>query len=659
MDQKSLEKIALSIRTLTIDAVQKANSGHPGLPMGCAEIGSLLYGEILKYFPKEPDWIDRDRFILSAGHGVMLLYSLLHLSGYDLSLGEIKNFRQLGSLTPGHPENRITKGIETTGGPLGQGFSNAIGMAMAERILSAKFNTEKYKIIDHYTFVLVSDGDMMEGVSSEAASLAGHHKLGKLIAIYDSNKITIEGSTDLAFSEDLLKRFEAYGWHTQSGDAYDLNNVYSLINKAKAEKDKPSIILLKTTIAKGSPNMSGTSEAHGAPLGEEEVKATKKALGIPEDSMFYVAPEAISYFKEKIKVLEKDYKAWLDIFESWKKENPELYKEWKIYFGESKVNLNEIEYEKYNIGDKIATRKASGNTLNSLAKKIPNLIGGSADLAPSNNTNLKNMGDFKFDNPLGRNFHFGIREHAMGSIVNGIALHGGLIPFCATFMVFSDYMRPPVRLASLMKLHIIYVFTHDSIYVGEDGPTHQPVEHLAVLRAIPGLTVLRPADAEETQAAWQMAIENTNGPTVLALTRQNLEVFKKKDANWKENIKNGAYIVDDSDGEPEIIIVATGSEVNLALKVKEKLSNKKIRVVSMLSKEIFLAKDSKYREKVIPKIKKRVVIEAGIKQGWEGIAGDNGVIISIEKFGESGTASKLGEHFGFTVDNVINKINEL
>lgn len=657
MDQKSLEKIALSIRTLTIDAVQKANSGHPGLPMGCAEIGSLLYGEILKYFPKEPNWIDRDRFVLSAGHGVMLLYSLLHLSGYDLSLEEIKNFRQLGSLTPGHPENRVTPGIETTGGPLGQGISNAVGMAMAERILSAKFNTERHNVIDHYTFVLASDGDMMEGVSSEAASLAGHHKLGKLIVIYDSNKITIEGSTDLAFTEDILKRFESYGWHTQSGDAYDFNSVYSLINKAKAEKDKPSIILLKTIIAKGSPNMKGTSEAHGAPLGETEVKETKKALGIPPDSMFYVAPEAISYFKEKIKSLEKDYKSWNDKFETWKKENPELYKEWKIYFGESKINLDEIEFGKYNIGDKVATRKASGDALNAMAKKIPNLIGGSADLAPSNNTNLKNMGDFKYDNPLGRNFHFGIREHAMGSIVNGMALHGGLIPFCATFMVFCDYMRPPVRLASLMKLQIIYVFTHDSIYVGEDGPTHQPVEHLAALRAIPGLIVLRPADAEETQMAWKMALENSNGPTVLALTRQNLEVFKKNDSKWKENIKKGAYIADDSDGEPDMIIVATGSEVNLALKVKEKLSNKKVRVVSMISKELFQAQDSKYQDKIIIKNKKRVVIEAGIKQGWEGIAGDNGVIISIESFGESGPASKLGEHFGFTVDKVINKIN--
>lgn len=656
MNKEALEKIALSVRSLTIDAVQKANSGHPGLPMGCAEIGSLLYGEILKYFPEQPEWIDRDRFILSAGHGVMLLYSLLHLSGYDIPLEEIKNFRQLGSITPGHPEHGITPGVETTGGPLGQGISNAIGMAMAERILSAKFNTDKYKIIDHFTYALVSDGDLMEGVSAEAASLAGHHKLGKLIVLYDYNKITIEGNTDIAFTEDVLKRFEAYGWQTLSGDPYNLDNLLSNINKAKEEKNKPSIILLKTKIAKGSPNKEGSHEAHGAPLGEDEVKATKKNLGIPEDEMFYIAPEAISYFKEKKADLEKEYISWKDKFENWKKENPDLYNEWKIYTGEIKINLKEIDFEKYNIGDKLATRKASGSALNAIAKTAPNLIGGSADLAPSNNTNLKGMGDFQPDTPLGRNFHFGVREHGMGSIVNGIALHGGLIPFCATFLVFADYMRPPIRLASLMKLHVIYVFTHDSIYVGEDGPTHQPVEQIASLRAIPGLNVLRPADAEETQAAWLIAISNTNGSTALVLTRQNLEVFNKKDTNWQENIKKGAYIADESGNDPELIIIATGSEVNLALKVKEKLNNKNIRVVSMLSKDLFDAQDNNYKEKIIPKNKKRVVIEAGIKQGWEGIAGDNGIIISIDSFGESGPAAKVGEHFGFTVDNIINKI---
>ena len=656
MNKEALEKIALSVRTLTIDAVQKANSGHPGLPMGCAEIGSLLYGEILKYFPEQPDWIDRDRFILSAGHGVMLLYSLLHLAGYNISLEEIKNFRQLGSITPGHPEHGITPGVETTAGPLGQGISNAIGMAMAERILSAKFNTDKFKIIDHYTYVLASDGDLMEGVSSETASLAGHHKLGKLIVLYDYNKITIEGNTDIAFTEDVLKRFEAYGWQTLTGDPYNFNDLITQINKAKEVKNKPTIILLKTKIAKGSPNMEGSHKAHGAPLGEDEVKATKKNLGIAEDEMFYIAPEAVNYFKEKKDDLKKCYNLWKEKFENWKNENPDLYNEWKIYTGETKININEIDFEKYNIGDKLATRKASGSVLNSIAKKVPNLIGGSADLAPSNATNLKDMGDFQPDTPLGKNFHFGVREHGMGSIVNGIALHGGLIPFCATFLVFADYMRPPIRLASLMKLRVIYVFTHDSIYVGEDGPTHQPIEQLASLRAIPGLTVLRPADAEETQAAWTIAISNTNGPSALALTRQNLEVFNKKDINWRENIKKGAYIADDVEQDPDMVIVATGSELNLALKVKEKLNTKNIRVVSMLSKELYDAQDDSYKEKIIPKNKKRVVIEAGIKQGWEGIAGDNGIIISIDSFGESGPAAKVGEHFGFTVDSIIDKI---
>ncbi len=656
MNKEALEKIALSVRALTIDAVQKANSGHPGLPMGCAEIGTILYGEILKYFPEKPGWIDRDRFILSAGHGVMLLYSLLHLAGYDISLEEIKNFRQLGSITPGHPEYGITPGIETTGGPLGQGISNAVGMAMAERILSAKFNTEKHKIINHYTYVLASDGDLMEGVSAEAASLAGHHKLGKLIVFYDCNNITIEGNTEIAFTEDVLKRFEAYGWQTITGDPYDFDNLLFSVNKAKEEENKPAIILLKTKIAKGSPNMEGSHKAHGAPLGDDEVKATKKNLGIPEGSMFYVAPEAVNYLKEKRTDLVNNYNSWKEKFEDWKNENPELYKEWKIYTGETKININDIDFEQYNIGDKLATRKASGSALNALAKKIPNLIGGSADLAPSNNTNLNDMGDFQVKSPLGRNFHFGVREHGMGSIVNGIALHGGLIPFCATFLVFADYMRPPIRLAALMKLQVIYVFTHDSIYVGEDGPTHQPVEQIASLRAIPGLTVLRPADAEETQAAWAIAISNTNGPTVLALTRQNLEVFSKKDINWQENIKKGAYIADDSNGEPDIIIVATGSEVNLAFKVKQQLSDKNIRVVSMLSKELFDAQDKNYKEQIIPSNKKRVVIEAGIKQGWEGIAGDNGIIISIDNFGESGPAAKVGDHFGFTADKIVNKI---
>ena len=656
MDKQALEKIALSVRTLSIDAVQKAKSGHPGLPMGCAEIGSLIYCNVLKYYPEDPNWIDRDRFILSAGHGVMLLYSLLHLAGYDISLEEVKNFRQFGSITPGHPEYGTTPGVETTAGPLGQGISNGVGMVMAERILAEKFNTDKHRIIDHYTYVLTSDGDLMEGVSSEAASLAGHHKLDKLIVMYDSNNISIEGNTDIAFTEDVLKRFEAYGWQTLTGDPYDYDNLLQAINKAKEDKNRPSMILLKTTIAKGSPNMAGSHKAHGAPLGIDEVKATKKNLGVPEDTMFYIAPEAINYFKEKRKELMGGYNSWKGMFENWKNENPELYEEWQIYMGESPIDSSKIEFPEYNVGDKLATRKASGKALNAIARKIPNLIGGSADLAPSNATNLSDMGDFQPETPLGRNFHFGVREHGMGSIVNGMALHGGLIPYCATFLVFSDYMRPPIRLASLMKLQVIYVFTHDSIYVGEDGPTHQPVEQIAALRAIPGLTVLRPADAEETQAAWSIAISNKNGPTALALTRQNCEVFQKQDSNWRENIKKGAYIAADPDEELDLIIIASGSEVNLALQVKEKL-NKNIRVVSMPGKELFDVQDTEYKNAVIPKNIKRVVIEAGIKQGWEGIAGDDGVIIAIDKYGESGPYAIVGDAFGFTADKIIDSIS--
>ena len=652
MDKKSLEKIALSIRTLSMDAIQKANSGHPGLPMGCAEIGAMLYGEVMKYNPVQPTWINRDRFVLSAGHGSMLVYSLLHLAGFGLPLEEVKNFRQFGSKTPGHPEYGMTAGVEVTTGPLGQGISNAVGLASAERIMSAKFNSANHKIIDHYIYVLAGEGDLMEGVSAEAVSFAGHHKLGKLIVFFDSNHITIEGSTDIAFTEDVLKRFEAYGWHTSQGDPYDLDNLSSLIEGAKKETEKPSIILLKTQIAKGSPNKAGTHGAHGAPLGEDEVKATKKALGVAEDAMFYVAPEALTYFEDKKKELVSIYDEWCKKFDQWKNENKALYEEWQIYMGEKEISTSNINFPQYNIGDKVATRKAGGDALNAVAKAVPNLFGGSADLAPSNNTYLKDMGDFTKDTPLGRNFHFGVREHGMGSIVNGLCLYGGLRAYCGTFLVFSDYMRPPIRLASLMKVPAIYVFTHDSIYVGEDGPTHQPVEHFAALRTIPGLKVLRPADAEETNLAWAIALESKKSPTAILLTRQNLVVFEKADKNWKENIKKGAYVASESEGEPEMVIIATGSEVNLALDVKEKTGNKKIRVVSMISRELFMAQSDDYKKSLIADGAKKVIIEAGISFGWEGLAGKDGKIISIETFGESGPAGLVAKHFGFDAEAI-------
>lgn len=653
IDIHLLKAAATAVRVLTMDAVQKAKSGHPGLPMGCADLGSLIYGEILSHYPADPAWINRDRFVLSAGHGSMLLYSLLHLSGYDLSLEELKNFRQHNSLTPGHPEYGLTPGVETTTGPLGQGISNSAGLAMAERMLAAHFNTEAHKLIDHYTYVLCGDGDLMEGVSAEAASLAGHHGLGKLIVFYDSNSITIEGSTDLAFTEDVLKRFAAYGWQTLSGDAYDLEEVMELVGKAQAEGSRPTIIKLKSVIGKGSPNMAGSHKVHGAPLGEDEIKAAKRELGVPEESAFHIPREALEYFAARREEWRKKYSDWQDMFKLWRRENLRLASEWDLFF-QPGITDN-LEFPQYNQGDKLATRKAGGEVLNAAARQIPNLIGGSADLAPSNVTDLKGMGSFKKENPTGRNFHFGVREHGMGAIVNGLALHGGLRPFCATFLVFSDYMRPAIRLAAMMKLPVIYIFTHDSVFVGEDGPTHQPVEHITALRAIPNLVVLRPGDAQETAAAWKLALARTDGPTVLALTRQGLEVYAKDDAQWIDHVKRGAYIVKDCEGSPEIVLVATGSEVSLALSIAEELGSG-VRVISMISRELFLQQPQDFKEKLIPDSTRRVVIEAGISMGWEGIAGSNGIIQSIDRFGESGPADQLAVKFGLSVQEIVSRI---
>ncbi len=678
MNRKALEAIALSVRSLTVDAVQKANSGHPGLPMGCAELGALIYAEILKHNPSDPKWVNRDRFVLSAGHGVVLQYALLYMSGYDLSLEDLKAFRQLGSKTPGHPEYGVTPGLETTTGPLGQGFGNAVGMAIAETALAERFNTEKQKIIDHYTYVLAGDGDLMEGVSAEAAALAGHLGLGKLIVFYDSNRVTIEGSTDITWSEDVLKRFEAYGWHVSSGDMYDFEGTMKLVEEARNEKNKPSIIMLKSIIAKGSPHLEGNPKSHGAPLGEEEVKAVKKALGIPEDADFYVSEDALSYFREKRSQWQREYENWKKLFEEWKRENGELYTQWKEYFAE-RINTDSIELPRFNAGEKVATRAASGKVLNAVAKAVPNLIGGSADLGPSNKTKLEGMGDFSRDDRKGRNLHFGVREHGMGAITNGIALHGGFRPFCATFLVFSDYMRPPIRLASMMKLPVIYVFTHDSVFVGEDGPTHQPVEHLAALRTIPGLVTLRPGDAQETGEAWLMALERTDGPTALALSRQGLLVYEKSDSDWKKNIRRGAYIVfeggsesnggsagnssgnslsNSPDGRPDVVVIATGSEVSLAVSAAKKISGKKIRVVSMISPELFLQNDREYIDNILPPGIRRVVIEAGISLGWERFTEGEDDIISIDRFGESGPGSEVARHLGISEEALIEKLKK-
>jgi transketolase len=659
MNSSALSAVANSVRSLSIDAVEKAKSGHPGLPMGCAELGALVYGELLSHWPQDPRWINRDRFVLSAGHGCMLLYSLLYLSGYDLSLEDIRNFRQFGSRTPGHPEWGLTPGVEATAGPLGQGLSNAVGMAIAERILAAKFNTPSRTVIDHYTYVLASDGDMMEGVASEASSIAGHLRLGKLIVFYDSNKITIEGFTDLAFSEDVLKRYEGYGWRTLNGSMYELPAIAQMVEQAKRAGERPTIIRLESIIGKGAPKKAGTAKAHGEPLGPEEAAAAKKAIGVPDGCQFYVFPEAAEYFKSRQQSWRSRYEEWKKTLEAWKKENPDKAKEWGRFFEEGTADFGVLTMPSFKVGDSLSTRAASGQVLNALAQAVPNLIGGSADLAPSTITNLKDMGDFSSSNPLGRNFHFGIREHGMGGICNGIAYHGGLRPFCATFLVFSDYMRPSVRLAAIAKLPVIYVFTHDSVYVGEDGPTHQPVEHLAALRAIPNLLVLRPGDAEETELAWRIAYERRDGPTALALTRQGITVYPKADTAWRETIRKGAYIARDCDGAPDVVVIATGSEVSAAIAAANELTDRKVRVVSLLSRELFLKQPADFRASLVPAAVKKVVFEAGVSFGWKGPFDDSVVVVSIERFGESGPYQRIAEHLGVTAASLVTRIREL
>ncbi len=644
MNTKALEKVALSIRALSMDAVQKANSGHPGLPLGAAELGAILYGEILRHDPSDPAWTDRDRFVLSAGHGSMFLYSILHLSGYGVSLDDIKNFRQVGSPCAGHPEFGAAPGIETTTGPLGQGIATAVGMAIAESMLAARFNTEKRNIVDHYTYTLVGDGCLQEGVSAEASSLAGHLGLGKLIAFYDSNKITIDGSTDLSFSEDVAARYAAYGWQVLRGSMYDFAGIAKLVAEAKAETKKPSLIILTSIIGKGAPNKQGTAGVHGAPLGPEEVAAAKQGLGISGD--FFVAPEALEYFAEKRKEFKAAHEKWNAEFAAWSKENPEKKAEWDAFHSGVAAA---VAYPTFAVGDKIATRTASNKALNAVAKVRTNLVGGSADLQGPNAVALADAGVYSAANPAGRYLHFGIREFGMAAVSNGIQLHGGLRAFCATFMVFADYLRPALRLSALMKQPVVYVLTHDSIYVGEDGPTHQPVEHLASLRAIPNVRVLRPADAEETAAAWDLAMARTDGPTALALTRQNVPVFPKADPDWKETMKTGAYVAKKAEGKPDVVVIATGSEVSLALDAAAKATGKKVQVVSMASRELFEAQPAAVRDAVVPPGVRVVVCEAGVRSGWERWAKVED-IMSLDRFGESGPADKVAAHLGFTAE---------
>ncbi len=642
MDTASLRKIADSIRCLTIDAIQKANSGHPGLPMGAAELGAYLYGVEMKYDPRDPDWMDRDRFVLSAGHGSMLLYSILHMAGFGVSLDDIKTFRQLGSKCPGHPEYGVTPGVETTTGPLGQGIAMAVGMAIAERTLAAKFNTADSRIFDHHTYVLMGDGCQMEGVASEACSLAGHLGLGKLIAYYDSNSITIDGSTSLAFTEDVGARFRAYGWQVLYGDMYDLEGMAKLTAEAKAETGKPSLIILKSIIGKGSPNKQGSAGMHGAPLGAEEIAKTRAALGVPTDEEFHVAPEAYTYFAAHRKSLADRKALWEKNLAAWTKAHPDLAAELAAWY--SNEPMAELDLPAFMAGDSIATRNASGKCITAVAAAWPNLVGGSADLTTPNSTQYP-------AEAAGRYIHFGVREHGMAAIANGIAVHGGLRAFVATFLVFADYLRPAIRLSALMKLPVIYVLTHDSILIGEDGPTHGPVETLTSLRAFPGLTVLRPADAEETAVAWRLAMENTTGPTALILSRQNLPVLPKDDPEWPYSMGLGAYVIRNTPKAPDATLVATGSEVSLALAAADLVCAARpelsVRVVSVPDRNRFFKAPTPVHDAILSPPAKVFVVEAGIAMGWERIT-EPGRILSIERYGESGPAGKVAEHFGFT-----------
>jgi len=671
-ETQTLEELCINtIRFLSADAVQNANSGHPGMPMGAAAMAYTLWTKFLKFNPKDPAWFDRDRFILSAGHGSMLLYSLLHLTGYDLPLAELKRFRQFGSKTPGHPERGHTAGVEVATGPLGQGFGNAVGLAMAEAWFAARFNRPGHTIIDHHTYGICGDGDLMEGVSQEAASLAGHLRLGKLIFLYDHNHISLAGATSLCFTEDVGKRFEAYGWHTRHvHEGNDTEEIAKAIEEARAETSKPSLILVRTHIGYGSPKKQDTFEAHGNPLGEEELQAAKKALGWPTMDKFYLPEDAVAYFRKSVDKGARAQSDWQKRFDTYKKEFAKEAAELEQMAAGKLPENWAADLPKWKPEDKpIATRAAAGQALNALAKRIPNIVGGSADLNPSTSTALKGEGDFQppeFGGPsaqgavggvwgyAGRNMAFGVREHAMGAAVNGMAAHGGLLPFSATFLVFSDYMKPSVRLGALSKLKVFYVFTHDSVGVGEDGPTHEPIEQLAGLRAIPGLNVMRPADATEASECWAVAAAH-NGPTLFALTRQNVPHLNR--ANVKNgDVSKGAYILSEAPGgAPDVILIGSGSEVALCMKAQEKLQGYgvKARVVSLPSWYLFEKQDDAYRESVLPeKLKKRVTVEAGASFGWARWAGDEGTIIAIDHYGASAPGDQIMKNFGFTAEHV-------
>lgn len=671
-ETQTLEELCINtIRMLSADAVQQANSGHPGMPMGAAAMAYTLWTKYLRFNPKNPAWFDRDRFVLSAGHGSMLLYSLLHLTGFDLSLDELKHFRQWGSKTPGHPERGHTPGVEVATGPLGQGFGNGVGMAIAEAWLAARFNRPGHAVIDHHTYAICGDGDLMEGVTQEAASLAGHLHLGKLIYLYDQNHISLAGGTDVSFTENVAERFDAYGWHTRSvPDGNDTADVARAIEEARAETTRPSLILVRTHIGFGSPHKHDNFSAHGSPLGEEELQETKKNLGWPSMEKFFLPKDAVDEFRKAVPRGAEMERDWTARFEAYRKAYPKEAAELGSFIAGKLPDDWKAGLPSWKPADKpVATRKAGGDVLNALAKNIQNIIGGSADLNPSTETALKGDGDFQFagDSTLnhmgavggpwgyeGRNVAFGVREHAMGAAVNGMAAHGGVLPFSATFLVFSDYMKPSIRLGALSQLKTFYVFTHDSVGVGEDGPTHEPIEQLAGLRAIPGLTVIRPADANETAEAWEFAVTH-NGPTLFALTRQNVPHLDRSNAK-DAGVARGAYILSEAEGgNPDVLLIGTGSEVALCARAQEKLKGYgiKARVVSMPSTNLFDRQDEGYRESVLPKaIRRRITIEAESTFGWHKYAGDEGIAIGIDHYGASAPGDLIMKNFGMTVEHV-------
>lgn len=661
---KTLEQQGINtVRILAADAVQKANSGHPGTPMGLAPVGHILWSESMNYHPRNPEWENRDRFILSCGHACMLQYSFLYLTGYPIVLDDIKKFRQLHSKTAGHPEYGLLPGIEVTTGPLGQGFANGVGFAIAQKYLAARYNKPGFEIFNYKIYTLCSDGDMMEGISSEAASIAGHLQLGNMIYLYDDNHITIEGNTNIAFDEDLVQRFEAYGWHVQVlADGNDLDALSAAIKNAQKETQRPSLIKVRTHIGYGSPNKEDTAAAHGSPLGESEVKLVKENFGFDPDQYFVVPDEVLNYYREAGKKGIDKEKDWNVLYKSYKEKYTELANEYELLASGKLPEGWKQNLPVFKAGQEMATRKASGKVLNAIADYLPNLIGGSADLAPSTDTYLEKYKSFSAENYDGRNFHFGIREHAMGAILNGLALNKYFIPYGATFLIFSDYMRPAIRLAAIMKIHTIYVFTHDSIAVGEDGTTHQPVEQLIGLRSVPNVTVIRPADANETVQAWRVAMEHAGGPVALILTRQGIPVIDQGKYTKAIELEKGAYILSDSETQPDIILIGTGSEVQLLLAAQQKLKEQNIaaRVVSMPSWELFEKQDKAYKEKILPgSLRKRLAVEAGSPLGWHKYVTDEGDVIGITRFGESAPGEEVMKAYGFTVENVVKKARAL